>query len=142
MVRSMVKVSLFALLVIIFGCASNGINLVSSGAVKVEVVPTEDETIVGSDVFQDESGLFISGRVHTGGYEPLEKGHVDVEILNPDGTPIKQCVHYFHLVTRKLDKTAPFYAHLRPVNLPQGAIIRLTYHHHTAHEELLNPCGG
>ena len=142
MKRLVARAALLAPLIFIFGCATTCVNLVKTGNVIVEVVPTEDEYIGSTHVYQNDKELVISGRVHTQGYAPtLEKGHVDVEIINPDGTLIKQCVHYFKLLPRKLDLTVPFEAHLQPLNLPKGTKVRLTYHHTTSAEEILSQCG-
>ncbi|MFZ0929059.1 MAG: hypothetical protein WAN11_10690 [Syntrophobacteraceae bacterium] len=141
MIRSMVKIALFVPLIFLFGYAGTGVNFVRTGNVIVEVVPTEDETISSSHVSQGDKELVISGRVHRQGYAPLEKGHVDIEIINPDGTLIKQCAHYFKLRARKLDLTVPFAAHFPPLKLRKGTRISLTYHHYTSPEEILFPCG-
>jgi hypothetical protein len=143
MTKSVATVAIFVLLASLLGSATSstsGTNLVKTGNVVVESIPTEDEYVSSIRIYQDAEGIEISGRVYTQGRQPLEKGHVDIEVINPDGTPIKQCAHYFAVVRRKLDLTAPFYVRLRPINLPRGTKVRLTYHHTTAPEEMLSRC--
>lgn len=141
MKRLIATVALFVLTAFLSGCATPGVNLVETGNVIVKVVPTEDEYISSAHVYRNGKQLIISGRVHSSrGEAPLEKGHIDVEIMNPGGTPIKECAYYFDVVPRKLDNTAPFAAYIPALDLPHGTIIRLTYHHITSSEEILSRC--
>ncbi len=139
-IKPIVEAAVFALFFLVLGSSAKSADLVETGNVILELVPTGDETITSAHVYETGRELVISGRVHSLGDEPLEGGHVYIEIIKPDGTAVKECAHYFKPIRRKLDLTAPFDAHLRPFNLPKGAIVRLTYHHKTSPQEIISRC--
>ncbi len=121
-------------------CAFNRVDLVKDGTVKLEVMPSEDEYITNAYVYREGDVLKVGGHVRSGKTVPMLKGgHVDVEIIGPDGQVLKECALYFPLIPDKQTRTSWFHADLQ-LNPSHGTVVRMIYHHTTSPEEILSPC--
>jgi len=75
---------LLTVAVVTYGCA---VNLVGNGTVLLEIAPSKDIHISKVYIFQDGNEMVISGEVKR---SVINQGYVDITVLAPDGTIIKQ----------------------------------------------------
>ncbi len=109
--------------------ASDRVNLVKEGAVLVEYVPSKGVYVSKAYVYQYGDELVISGKVRRPYGSFAVTGHVDIEMLDPEGTTSKKttATHIPRIVRRKGPRDASFTVRL-PIILPKGATVRLGYH--------------
>jgi hypothetical protein len=81
---------------IVSGCATSRVNLVDTGAVSVEKIPSERIYISRVSVFQEGDELLVSGFVKRRHSSGPGGGHVDIAIVGPDGGAVEKItVSYF-----------------------------------------------
>jgi hypothetical protein len=112
---------------IISGCAAKSVDLVRDGKVNVETVPSRHGHVSGLSVLTSESGIKITGDVHGSTHKRgYIQGHIDVEVISPDGT--MQAKETFKYQNRGgKSRTTPFSAEI-PVLVPDGRTIRVIHH--------------
>jgi hypothetical protein len=116
--------------IVISTYASNQVNLVENGTVSLEFVPNKGIPVSKAYVYQDGGDLVILGKVKRSYGSANVTGHVDIEILDPDGITLKKttATHVPRIVRRKGARETSFTVRL-PIIPPKGASIRLSYHH-------------
>ncbi len=109
--------------------ASDRVNLVKEGVAFVEYVPSKGVYVSKTYVYQDGDELVISGKVRRPYASFAVAGHVDIEMLDPEGTTFKKTIatHIPRIVRRKGPRDASFTVRL-PIILPKGATVRVGYH--------------
>ncbi len=109
--------------------ASDRVNLVKEGVAFVEYVPSKGVYVSKTYVYQDGDELVISGKVRRPYGSFAVAGHVDIEMLDPEGTTFKKTIatHIPRIVRRKGPRDASFTVRL-PIILPKGATVRVGYH--------------
>lgn len=128
-IMSIISNVVFGLAMIVgLGCASNRINLVDNGTVTVERINSQGAYVSSVYVYQDGDYLVISGRVKQL-YSTVvtDRGHVDITMLNPYGTTLKQVSKRYNPRLSRKKRTAYFRARL-PVILTPGVIVRVMHH--------------
>lgn len=121
------------------GCASNRVNLVDNGTVRVERVNSQRTTISKIYVYQERNALVISGRVKRNSSSAIAGGgHVDITVLDQDEQPIKNtCKSYFPRKIRR-SRTSSFSVSL-PLVLSKGSTIKVVHHNGASDED--QACG-
>jgi len=109
--------------------ASDRVNLVKEGVVLVEYVPSKGVYVSKAYVYQYGDELVISGKVRRPYGSFAVTGHVDIEMLDPEGTTFKKttATHTPRIVRTKGPRDMSFTMRL-PMILPKGATVRLGYH--------------
>lgn len=111
------------------GCATNRLNLVKDGTVFVEIVPTRNEYITRTSIYQDNGEVLITGNVGTHRLPVFANGgHVDGVILAPDGSVIKK-FSASHAVFRRKNSFQPAFTVRLPLVLQPKTAVCLAYHH-------------
>ena len=70
--------------------ASDRIDLVKEGVVLVEYIPSKGIYVSKAYIYQDGDELVISGKVRRPYGSFAVTGHVDIEMLDPEGTTFKK----------------------------------------------------
>ena len=117
------------------GCVTRGTNLTATGKVSVKVEPAEKVRVAWSEVWQDGDETIIKGRLIRRGSSlyPLT-GHVDVSVMAPDGTVIKEATSQQIGVRRTTPGKGP---KLTPFKLamnftpPQDSQVVIAFHRGT-----------
>ncbi len=122
------------------GCVSKRVDLVDTGAVSLQRLPSKDTHISRVDVFQDGDELVITGKLRRGLSSMPGLGHVDIAIVDPEGKILKEVhTNYFPRIlarkqrrrilamARNQRQQANFGVRL-PLVPPPGSTIRVTYH--------------
>lgn len=109
------------------GCATNAENLVQEKKVNVETVQSEYGHISRISVWASEAGTEIAGEVHGSTHRRgYILGHIDVEVIKPDGTILITDKYEYHNRGGK-SRVTPFSVMI-PMVVPYGSTIRLTHH--------------
>jgi len=129
------------------GCAPNRVNLVDTGTVSIETVPSKEIYISEVRINQDGNELVLTGRVKRRHLAPVGFGHVDVAIISPEGKSLEQVSTYYNprIIPRKRGHRrlhgSGFEVRL-PVIPPAGSTIRVAYHRSAKSESETFSCGG
>jgi len=116
-----------ATIIILQGCAAMSPDLVSEGKVNVETVPSRQGHVSKVSVLASETGVRVTGQVHGLFHERgYIYGHVDIEVISPDGT--MQWIEEFRYRNRGgKSRTTPFSLDI-PVVVADGSTIRVIHH--------------
>lgn len=117
-----------AILITLFiaGCAATGRDLVRDNTVQIEKVSSRWATVRFVNVIQDDSEVTLRGEVvrRPVGRGPIP-GHIDLEVIGPDGEIVKESVIEYHRRSVKA-RQATFYTTLKPAPAA-GSTIRVTH---------------
>lgn len=82
---------IIATITIIYGCATQRVNLSENGRVVIERIPSEKVFIPWADAYQDGNDLLLTGVVERRRLSigPL-KSHIDVTIFSAEGTILQE----------------------------------------------------
>lgn len=128
-----------------WACASNRVNLLKDGAVKLERIPSKGYYISHVDVYQYDDELVVHGNVKLRGHPGTGTGHVDIAIVSSDGEVLEQISTLYKpriISTRKMHKrTAYFNVRLSTI-LPMESTVRAAYHRDSKPDRKTFPCEG
>lgn len=127
-----ILIALTAVFAALFGCTSSMTNLVSSGEVSVERMPSKGNTqIFKVYVYKEGDELVVSGRIKRLIKNNLpSRGHVDIAVLSPKGETIaKTSTAYTPLIISRggPHRASHFTARFSDM-LPEVSTVRLSYH--------------
>jgi hypothetical protein len=106
-------------------CATKTVNLVSEGTITVETVPSIYGHVSRVSVVASETGIRVAGEVYGSSYQRgYIRGHVDVEVIYPDGTVQEETVRYPYHGGKS--RATPFSVDL-PIEMPEGSTIRVIH---------------
>jgi hypothetical protein len=111
-------------------CVSRRIDLVRTGTVLIEYVPSPKIYVSEAYVYQDGNRLVVSGKVKRRHASAISSsGHVDITILSPEGLIIKKASTLFlpRIIPRKGAQESLFTARFSVIP-PQGSKIRVAFH--------------
>ena len=112
------------------GCAT-GVDLVKQGSVSLEKVHSEKVRVTLVSVFQDGPQLRVSGRVwRRRAFQGHARGHVDVEVVGPDGRRLSHATSpglYVRGVLRNRTPMKETFVVLMTVSPPPGSVICVGY---------------
>lgn len=127
---SLVTISLAAL-VALPACASGVANLARGRQLTIQTESPPKITLSVSGIYQKGETVEINGRVWRHRMSPsgLYSGHVDVEIVDPDGTVAASTgVPTFpRFIRRGLGRTARFSTQVS-AQIEPGTVVRLSFH--------------
>lgn len=128
-----IKQQVFAIFYVLFifstlhGCATTAENLVHENKVNIETVQSEYGHVSGISVWASDAGTEIVGEVHGRSHQRgYIRGHVDIEVIKPDGTILLTEKYMYHNRGGK-SRVTPFSVMI-PIVVPDGSTIRLTHH--------------
>lgn len=108
------------------GCAPPGENLVTAGKVVAQTQSTGGVCVSRAEVYQDGRTLVVDISLQRSGHHgPGSTGHIDVAVLGPDGSLLKQ--ESFHNVWKRCGTSTITWARL-PLVAPKGSIVRVLFH--------------
>jgi len=114
------------------GCAANRVDLVDTGALKLEKQQEGKVYIAWSSAYGQDDGLVISGVLrrhdHVGN---AIKTHVDVMVYSPDGRVIDTARSDEVYVPRRITGRGQSFKRFRvyfPNLPPRGSLVRMTSH--------------
>ncbi|MBM4103136.1 MAG: hypothetical protein FJ263_03675 [Planctomycetes bacterium] len=117
---------------IISGCATNQISLADKGLVSVKKHDGEKVKILWTDVYQQAGQTWAYGVLKQRGINPASiKTHVDIQVLNPDGSIRYETITDNLFVPRKCAGKGPDWKGFRvqlPNDLPKDSQISMTVH--------------
>jgi hypothetical protein len=107
-------------------CAAKPLNLVGEDKVTVETVPSIYGHLSRVSVVSSETGIKVAGEVHGSSHQRgYIRGHVDVEVIFPDGTIQDKETFKYHYRGGK-SRATPFSVEI-PIVIPEGSTIRVTH---------------
>lgn len=108
-------------------CAAQPLNPVSEDKVTVETVPSIYGHVSRVSVVSSETGIRVAGEVHGSSHQRgYIRGHIDVEVIFPDGTTPEKETFKYHYRGGK-SRATPFSVEI-PIVLPEGSTIRVLHH--------------
>lgn len=114
-----------------FACASNKVNLLKNKTIELEKISYRGVRILNVFVQEENGKTKIFGRVKNTSFVPINFGHVDISIISPEGTIVKEASTQYIPKTLKKRKRhsdgSRFYTHLQFVP-PEGSIVRIAFH--------------
>jgi len=113
--------------IIVTGCATNRINLANTDQIDVVKISSRSANITKLAVYSNDSGISVSGelrkRIPSRG---RIYGHVDVDILSPDGTVLFTTTSNYRRQNRK-SHSSNFTIGI-PLVLEHGSAVHVTHH--------------
>jgi len=128
----LILVGIAVLMATTIGCASNRLDLVKTGKVFIETVPSQKVKILWVNIYQEGDELVVYGVVRRFGISsyPL-KTYVDISILSADGTLLHEARTPDIWVPRRLSGKGIAFKRFRmrfPDIPPEGSLIRTVCH--------------
>jgi hypothetical protein len=116
-----------ASILILQGCVAMPPDLVSEGKVNVETVPSTQGHVSKVSVLASETGIRVTGQVHGVSHKRgYIYGHVDIEVISPDGTI--QWIEEFRYHNRGGKSRTTSISVYIPVVVADGSTIRVIHH--------------
>ena len=128
------------------GCASGRSNLIESGIVYIERIPSGNRSILGVQAFAENDQLVINGRVkrHSSSFVDGE-GHIDIAVVGPEGDILEQVSTQYVpriIPTRKMRGVRGSYFGVSlPDVPPAGSTVRIAYHRTAIPADRTLDCG-
>jgi hypothetical protein len=114
-----------------FGCASTTVNLLKNKTVELEKISYRGVRILRVFVQEENGSTKISGIIKNTSSIPINFGHVDISIISPEGTILKEASTQYIPKTLKKRKRhsdgSRFYTNLQFVP-PEGSKVRIAFH--------------
>ncbi|MEZ5542941.1 MAG: hypothetical protein R3F42_13010 [Pseudomonadota bacterium] len=110
----------------ITGCATTGRDLVRDNTVQIEKVSSRWATVRSVNVVQEDGEVTLRGEVVR--WPPVRgsiPGHIDLQVIGPDGEIVKEAVIEYHRRSVKA-RYATFHTTLKPATAA-GSTIRVTH---------------
>jgi hypothetical protein len=109
------------------GCATTPQDLVGEGKVNVETIPSRYGHISHVSVLASEPGVRVAGEVHGSTHgRGYILGHVDIEVIYPDGT-MQEVIAFKYQNRGGKSRATPFSVEV-PFVVPEGSTIRIIHH--------------
>ncbi|MFH1217285.1 MAG: hypothetical protein V1706_12355 [Pseudomonadota bacterium] len=113
------------------GCTTLGSNLTQNDAVKIKIFEASNTIVVSSvNVYEQNEKLVVFGSMNrTFGYRGKIRGHVDIDVIGPDGTTLttQTTAHPFPGNSHANARYSRFFAYLDSVP-PAGSVIQVAAH--------------
>ena len=113
--------------IIVTGCATNQINLANTDQIDVVKISSRSAKFTKLAVYSNDSGISVSGelrkRIPSRG---RIYGHVDVDVLSPNGTVLFTTTTNYHRKSRK-SHLSKFTIDI-PLVLERGSTVRAIHH--------------
>jgi hypothetical protein len=142
--KSMISTFILMLVMGVSACATSGSNLVKTGAVNLEIIPSTSRNIFISkaNIYFDDGDTVITGRVKRKSTVYESGGHVDIAVVGPEGKVIEHISTGYvpNIIRRKGARESHFTVRL-PIDLPEKSIVRVGYHPSTRSTGLTFRCG-
>ncbi len=142
--KSLTSILILILVMGVSACATSGLNLVKTGAVNLEIIPSSSRNIFvsKSNVYIDGEITVIIGSVKLKSTVFESGGHVDIAVIGPEGQIIEQISTGYvpNIIRRKGTRESHFTVRL-PFDLPEKSIVRVGYHPLTRTTGLTFRCG-
>lgn len=124
--KNAVKGIVLAMSITNMGCATTGKDLVRDGVVDIERESSRYTMVTLVSAMQEGHDLLVRGEVRRrhGGRSPIP-GHIDVQIIGPDGDVLADTSIGYHRRSAKW-RSASFYTRLETVP-PPGSTIRVLH---------------
>ena len=122
--------SLCALTGFMSGCATTNVDLVKTGVVTVTPLSSKNNRVQSANVYTSNGNLIVSGRVkNTPPFGASKLGHVDITIINPDGSILtRTTAPSRHRHRARNDNRPSPYSVKIPLVPPKGSKIQVRYH--------------
>jgi hypothetical protein len=123
------KTFLIAFIILIaFGCAGKT-NLLKEGFFEVEKNSPSGIRFSNVKVYEEESGLYVEGKLNRTFVRTSYPGHVDIALIAPDGEIIEatSVKNKLPFIGRSKRTTSSYKALFRSIP-PEGSTIRVVFH--------------
>ena len=142
--RTIVRIWVLALcvqVVLILGCGGRT-NLVKEGVFGVEEASPAGIEIAETNVYRDNGGLLVTGRLLRTYRSKSYPGHVDIAIVTPSGDVVgtASVKNRMPFIGRSKRKTSSFRAKFTTVP-PEGSTIHVRFHRKGSSETGQFDCG-
>lgn len=128
---SIIVIALAMVIILVSGCATDGISHTNQLLVPFELVPSEDVYISRAYAYEDGDELVVYGKVKRSAQNCCDpaRGHVDIAVLGPEGTVlyVTSTLYSPRNIPKVRSRTSRFTVRL-PYTLPEGETIRIAYH--------------
>ena len=128
-----------------FSCASNRVNLLKDGNIKIERISSKDYEISHVDVYLDNGALVVQGNVERHGHSGTETGHVDIAVVSPGGEVLDQISTLYKpriIPARMIFRRKAYFTARLPMIPPKGSTVRVAYHRDSKPGGKTFSCGG
>ena len=125
-------VGILAATVTLSGCSSDRVSLVEQGLVSVEKQNSEKVDILWTDVYEQDGQTWAYGVLQQRRPAPgVIRGHVDIQVLNSDGTVQYETVTEDMYIPRNRVGKGPDWKRFKsqlPEKLPKGSQVCMKVH--------------
>lgn len=109
------------------GCTTMPHDLGRDGKVSVETIPSRYGHVSRVSVLASETGVRVAGEVHGSTHRRgYILGHVDIEVIYPDGT-MQEIISFMYRNRGGKSRATPFSVEV-PFVVPEGSTIRVIHH--------------
>ena len=130
--RKMTMVRILVATLILAGCSANRVSLTDQGFVSVEKQDSEKVKILWTDVYEQDGHTWVYGVLKQHGISTGSiKTHVDIQVLNPDGSIQYETITDELFVPRNRVGKGPDWKRFGvqlPDELPKNYQIRMAVH--------------
>ena len=127
-----------------WACASNSVNLLKDGTLKLEPISSGGYYLSKVHVNQVDEGLEITGKIKRRSYAGIGGGHVDITIVSPEGEVLEKLSTFYvprMIPTRRMHtRESRFEVRLQTIP-PTGSKVRVAYHRVAKPESRTFSCG-
>lgn len=124
--RIFVTIAVISMVAMTTGCATMSRDLVRENTLNIEKVSSKIGTVTDVHIVQDESQVRIYGELtHSTLGRGTIPGHVDLEVIGPDGDVLEQTTIEYHRRSMK-SKISTFHSTLQTMP-PVGSTIRVIH---------------
>lgn len=117
--------------ILLLGCATGRVDLVETGTIQAEAVPTREVSVSRVRAYEEEGQLLVTGAVWLQGWQyASEDGQVEVTIYGPDGRIWGEKFALYHprdILTLRLSRSAPTFTARFPGVPPPGSKVRAVF---------------
>ena len=140
--RKMTMVGILVATLILAGCSANRVSLADQSLVSVEKQDSEKVKILWTDIYEQDGHTWAYGVLKQQGISSSSiKTHVDIQVLNPDGSVQYETITDNLFVPRRRVGKGPDWKRFRvqlPDELPKNSQIRMTVHSGRHNETISN----
>ena len=132
--RLFIGMSLTLATILFSGCAISNLNYTNEVPVLFERIPSEDVLVSEVHAYEDGDELVIYGKVKRAADNCCDaaRGHVEIAVVAPDGLVLDVIrVLYSPRNIPKVRSRSSHFVTRIPYILPEGVILRITYHSST-----------
>lgn len=128
-----------------WACASNCVNLLKDGTLKLETISSRGYYISKVHANQVNDELEITGKVKRRSYSGTGGGHVDITIISPDGEVLEKLSTFYvprMIPSRRMHTRESRFEVRLPTIPPTGSKVRVAYHRVSKQDRGTFSCGG